>query len=469
MDQVEFIDNAVAKFLSGNSTYNSYDDQWQYLYESYLGGEEYRNAQHLVRYSLENSSEYGQRLHNAVLQNHTSSVINVYTSFLFKNPPQRRWENFEGMPELNAFLADADKDGRSFNHFMKDCSTYASVFGHVWAVISKPNVGAETRAQEIEQGVRPYVSMLTPLVVLDWNYARAADGHYHLDYFKYIEDINGSETCVKEWYPELIISTVVDQESGVVKEKYEEVNELGHLPIVCVYNKRSLMRGIGISDISDIADAQRMIYNLVNEIDQSIRLDGHPSLVKTENTLAGAGAGSIIQMGDDLDPGLKPYMLETNGANVDSILKTIESIVESIDKQANIGAVRTTVSRNMSGVAMETEFSLLNARLAEKGTQLALAEEQILKHFGHYYGIEWEGATHYPESFNIRNRQGDLDMLLKASTAPVSSPEYKKEIARQIARLLVSEDEEDTFLQIVNEINSGTQDQFTANLNGNTE
>ena len=467
MDQVEFIDNAVARFLAGNSTYSSYDDQWQYLYESYLGGEEYRNAQHLVRYSLENSNEYGQRLRNAVLQNHCASVISVYTSFLFKNPPDRKWENFEGMPEIEAFIKDADKDGRSFNNFMKDCSTYASVFGHVWCVVSKPNVGAETRAQEIEMGVRPYVSMLTPLVVLDWNYARAEDGHYHLDYFKYIEDINGSETCIKEWYPEVIKTTIVDQESGVVVGTYDEVNELNHLPIVCVYNKRSLMRGIGISDIADIADSQKMIYNLVNEIDQSVRLDGHPSLVKTENTLAGAGAGSIIQMGDDLDPGLKPYMLETNGANVDSILKSMESLVESIDKQANIGAVRTTAARNMSGVAMETEFSLLNARLAEKGTQLELAEEQILKHFGHYYGMEWEGTTNYPESFNIRNRQGDLDMLLKAGTAPITSPEYKREIARQIARLLVDEDDEETFLQIVNEINSGTQDQFTANLNGN--
>ena len=68
------------------------------------------------------------------------------------------------------FLKDADKDGRSFNAFMKDCSTYASVFGHVWVVISKNSTGAMTRAQEQAMGVRPYVSMLTPLTVLDWNY-----------------------------------------------------------------------------------------------------------------------------------------------------------------------------------------------------------------------------------------------------------------------------------------------------------
>ena len=467
MDQVERIDSLVSQYLEGNTTYTEYEDHWQYLYESYLGTKEYKNAQHLVRYSLETPNEYKQRLENAVLVNHVASVVGVYNSFLFRNNPDRYLGNFENMPEVEDFLNDADKDGRSFNAFMKDCSTYASVFGHVWAVVSKNASGALTRAQERQQGIRPYVSMLTPLTVLDWNYERAIDGHYHLDYFKYIEEINGSVHTVKEWYMDRIVTTVIDSESETVEERFEEPNQLMHLPIVCVYNKRSLMRGVGVGDVGDVADAQKMIYNLMNEIDQSVRLDGHPTLVKTEGTLAGAGAGSIIQMGEDLDPGLKPYMLEHSGANIRSILDSIESIVDSIDKMANTGAIRATQSRTLSGVAMEVEFGLLNARLADKGTQLELAEEQILKHFGHYYDMEWDGRTQYPDNFNIRNRQSDLDFLLKAGTAPVQSDEYRKEIARQIARLIVDEDEEETFQAVIDQINSTTNTGFTTDLNGN--
>jgi len=466
MDQITTIENAVGEFLSGNPIYTEYENQWQYLYESYLGGEDYRNAQHLVKYQLETPGEYSARLRSAVLENHCSSVIAIYSSFLFRNPPQRSWANFENMPEIDQFLIDADKDGRSFNNFMKDCATYSSVFGHVWVVVSKPNIGAQTRAEEIAQGVRPYVSMLTPLVVMDWNYERAADGHYHLDYFKYVEDVNGSVKTMKEWTPEIIRTTIVDTESQKVIETYVEENGLGHLPIVCVYNKRSLVRGVGISDISDIADGQRFIYNMVNEIDQSVRLDAHPSLAKTENTLAGAGAGSIIQMPDDLDPGLKPYIVQASGGNIQNILASIEHVVESIDKQANVGAVRTTAARNMSGVAMETEFSLLNARLSEKGTQLALAEEQILKHFGHYYDLEWEGMTIYPDTFNIRNRHSDLDMLLKAATAPVNSEEYRREVSRQIAGIIVDEENKDLMEAIQSQIDTGVVG-FTADLNGN--
>ena len=145
-------------------------------------------------------------------------------------------------------------------------------------------------------------------------------------------------------------------------------------------------RGIGISDITDIADAQRAIYNCNSEIEQSIRVDSHPSLVKTPETQAGVGAGSIIQMPENLDPGLKPFILEYNGASVESILSTIKHTTEAIDKMANTGAVRATESRSMSGVAMETEFQLLNARLAEKADNLELAEEQLWTLFAQYQG-----------------------------------------------------------------------------------
>ena len=462
MDSIQTASLTVDEFLSGNSTYTAYKDQWEYLFESYTGGEEYRNAQHLVKYALENSSEYATRLQGAALLNNCSSVISVYTSYLYKTPPHREWGNIKDTPELKAFLKDADKDGRSLNSFMKDVATFSSVFGHSWIIVSKPQSDAVTRADEIAMGVRPYVSLITPLSALDWNWTTAGDGGYVLDYFKYIEDINGDTTVVKEWTPEVIVTTILKDNS--VYDRYEEINGLGHLPIVPVYSRRSLQRGVGISDIADIADSQRMIYNLLNEIEQSIRIDSHPSLAKTADTLASAGAGSIVQMPDDLDPGLKPYILQSSGANVSSVLSTIETLVEGIDKMANVGAVRSTQSKQMSGIAMQTEFTLLNARLAEKGTELELAEEHLIKHFCHYLGLEWDGAVYYPDNFNIRDENAELDKLLKAATAPVNSDEFKREVARQIAGILVDKDDPEIYEKIMSEINGAAARTFDANL-----
>ena len=222
---------------------------------------------------------------------------------------------------------------------------------------------------------------------------------------------------VKEWTPETVRTMVINTEDQMMISDETVTNGLGSVPAVCVYNKRSTVRGIGVSDISDIADAQKFIYNATSEIDQSIRLDSHPSLVKTSETNAGIGAGSLIHMPENLDPGLKPYILEFSGASIDKILATINHTIESIDKMANTGAVRATESRTMSGVAMQTEFSLLNARLSEKGDALELAEEQIWILWANYMGKVWEGEIEYPNSFNIRDSHGDLDLLLKASTA----------------------------------------------------
>jgi hypothetical protein len=171
------------------------------------------------------------------------------------------------------------------------------------------------------------------------------------------------------------------------------------------------VRGIGVSDIADIADAQKFIYNATSEVAQSIRLDSHPSLVKTPETQAGIGAGSLIHMPENMDPGLKPYLLEFSGASVASIYESIAATISSIDKMANTGAVRATESRTMSGVAMETEFQLLNARLSEKADNLELAEEQMWKLWCEYMGYTWDGSIEYPGSFNMRDTGKEIEQL----------------------------------------------------------
>ena len=417
MNSTETLNNAISQLVSGNAIYDSYQPIWQYLLESYVGGEEYRNAGHLTRYQLETAAEYQARCRATPLENHCQSVISVYNSFLFRTEPEREFGTLQALPELEEFLNDADMDGRSLNSFMKDVATWSSVFGSCWIIVAKPNVGAQTVAEEQMFGVRPYVSLLTPMVVLDWTWARQPSGRYELVYFKYLEDVNGNVQTVKEWTKETITTTTVDTAAKTMSERFEEVNGLGHIPAICAYNGRSTLRGIGISDITDIADQQRFIYNATSEVEASIRLNTHPSLVKTSETIAGIGAGSIIQMETNLDPGLKPYLLEFTGASINSIYESIKHAIDSIDKMANTGAVRATESRTLSGIAMETEFALLNARLSEKADNLELVEEQMWRIWSAYMGHTWSGMIDYPGSFNIRDTSMEIQQLAQAKSA----------------------------------------------------
>ena len=434
------IDETVVS--TGNTYYTDFKARWQYLLESYVGGEAYRDGGHLQRYQLETGGEYQARLDTAHLDNHCASVVSVYNSFLFRQNPTRDFGSISNEPTIDAFLRDADRDGTSFNNFMKDVATWASVFGHAYVLLTKPDVGALTRADEMAADVRPYVSLLTPLNVLDWRYTRNAVGAYRLDYFKYIEEFTGSYTVIKEWTPDEIITTVTEDdgygEESIVDQMFEE-NGLGYIPAVCVYNKKTSVRGIGMSDIADIADAQRFIYSMTSELEQTIRLDSHPSLVCTPETITGNGAGSIIQIPESMDPALKPYLLQYGGASATSILNAIEATVNSIDKMANIGSIRGTEAKRMSGVAQQQEFELLNARLSEKADNLELAEEQIGTIYADYIGNTWDGEIEYPDSFNIVDIQGELAQLKLASETAVD-PSVQAVIDIRVMEVLGVED-----------------------------
>lgn len=428
MTIIQTIQQDISAVLSENKLYQQYEPRWRFLLESYLGGEEYRQGQHLVRYQLETAVEYNNRLKNTPLENHCSSVISVYNSFLFREEPERTLGPIEQSPEVADFIRDADLDGRDLNCFMKDVSTWASVFGHCWIIMAKPDVQAQTQADQLAQGVRPYVNLITPLTMIDWEWDRMPNGRYELCYIKYIEEVTGDLRVVKQWTPDLITTTVVDLRNNTVEVVEQAINQLGRIPCVIAYNERSSVRGIGVSDITDIADTQRLIYNLTSEVYEAIRLDGHPSLVKTPETQAGNGAGSIIHMPENLDPGLKPYILEHGSSGIASIYESIKHNIDAIDKMANTGAVRAVESRTMSGVAMNTEFQLLNARLSEKADNLELAEEQLWKLWCQYQGTEWQGSIEYPGSFNIRDTADEIQQLATAAGTNPVDPRVKQAI-----------------------------------------
>lgn len=402
--------------VSTNMLYQRNQDYWEFLLNSYMGGVEYQRASLLTQYSNETEGEYNARIASTFVENHSKSVISTYISFLFRECPERELGLLEYDTTVQDFMEDADLDGRSFDNFMKEISTWSSVFGHSWVMVVKPNIGAQTMADEAAVGLRPYLTLLTPLTVMDWHWSRDITGRFELDYFKYTEEANDSFAVIKEWTKDTIITRVVDHQKKEVSEETIEANGLGKIPAIIAYNHRSPVRGIGVSDLSDISKAQQYIYNLTSEVEQSIRINGHPALVKTAGTEAAAGAGAIVTMEDNLDSGLKPYMLSVS-TDTDSIYNAIRHTVDAIDKMANVGSVRSSTPTVMSGVAREQEFALLNAKLSEKADNLELVEEQIWQWYCLYQGKQWMGKIEYPGSFNIRDTDAEVDRLVKARQA----------------------------------------------------
>jgi hypothetical protein len=430
--------------------------RWEYFIRSYLGGKEYQDGKFLQPYQLEFENEYHKRINFTPLDNHCRNIIDIYSSFLFRVEPVRQLGSLEEDMSVEQFKDDADLEGRSFEALMREAQRFASIYGHVWLLMDKPSTNVMTRAEELNQGIRPYLNIYTPENVLDWHYTRNDAGYYYLDYLKIREEQTGEGEYYKLWYSDKIDTVFVSTTNRDEPKLTSSLpNPLMKIPAVILYNQRSPMRGLGVSDLTDVADLQKAIYNEFSEIEQIIRLSNHPSLVKTKDTDAGAGAGSIIEIPENLDANLKPYILQPSGSNLDSVLASINHKVEAINRLTHVGTLRATAERVQSGIALRTEFELLNARLSEKSKLMELAEEQIWRLFADWQETVFDGEIEYPESFDIRDWATDLELLQQAKASNIKSATFAKEIDKQIARTVIEDDT--TLEQIDSEIDGGTE------------
>ena len=431
---------------SRHKHYEEKFNDWNFHLMSYLGGQDYQNAYQLNRYILESDEEYLKRAENTPIDNHCKNVVQIYSSFLFRVSPTRDYGSLSGDPQLDSFINDADLDGRSFDNVIREMQVNASIYGTCWAILDKPAVQTQTRAEEIQLDIRPYMSLYTPENVLNWNFERSLNGKYILTSLTLLEDLFDDVATIRVWNTEDITTyKLADFSKGYSTSKPMLTNEmpnmLGKVPAVVLYNQKSQRRGIGISDLNDVAELQKAIYNDYSEIEQLIRLSNHPSLVKTPNVEASAGAGSIIEMPEDLDSNLKPYLIQPSSQSLDGIMNNINMKVEAINRITHMGAVRATQDRVQSGIALQTEFQLLNARLSEKADYLQNAEEQIWKLFAEWQNTTFDGEIIYPDSFNLRDYASDLQFLQAAKASGVPSDSFVKEVDKQIARAVVDDDE----------------------------
>jgi hypothetical protein len=429
--------------------HKDYEDKfadWNFHLVSYLGGQDYQSGYNLNRYVLETDEEYIKRQNNTPIDNHCKNVVQIYSSFLFRVPPTRNYGSLSGDEQLESFLKDADLDGRSFDNVIREMQVNASIYGTCWAIIDKPAVQTESRAEEIQLDIRPYISIYTPENVLNWNFERMLNGRYQLTSLSLLENLHDDMATIRVWSLEDICTyKIKDFSKGYATTQPvlidEMPNMIGEIPAVVLYNQKSQRKGIGISDLQDVAELQKSIYNDYSEIEQLIRLSNHPSLVKTPNVEASAGAGSIIEMPEDMDSNLKPYIIQPSSQSLDGIMSCIQMKVDAINRVTHMGSVRGTEKTINSGIALQTEFELLNARLSEKADYLENAEEHIWRLFAKWQDKEFDGEINYPDTFNLRDYASDLQFLQVAKASGVVSDTFAKEVDKQIARAVVDDDE----------------------------
>lgn len=443
--------------------YDSHKTRWHFLYASYLGGQTYKNGSYLRKYFGEDDAPfdaYKSRLDMTPLDNHVRTTVDIYRSYIWRNHPKRTLGNLSSNPFIKDFLFNSDLTGQGIDSFMKTAMDWAMVLGYVWINVDRPSTQALSAAEEIEMGIRGYLSMFTPQMVPDWEWTKTPSGQKELKYLKVYEMISSDMHVIKEWYPDYVIKSYVKVEpsTGV----YQEIlnvetaeNSLGKIPFTYLAPQKSPLSDFGESILDDVADMQRSIYNKLSELEQTIRLSGHPVLVKTAQTKAVAGAGGIVTIPEDLDPGLYPQLLQPDGS-VESILDAINHDIESIDKMTHLSAVRNQKSQAMSGEALKTERQLLNSKLSDLADVAEETEYKIWDLWFEWMDVEKpkDFKIQYYKTFDTKDEGYEIDLLKKALEV-VTDPLFRKYVEKEIAKLSIKD--EQTLFEVIQSIekNSG--------------
>jgi len=427
--------------------YDRYFDDWNLQYRSYLGGTEFRQGQYLRQYTSDSQTPaetintytvdadgayvlnqrarverpnsqrdtltandstsgtfYGEKLANVPLYNYVKLIVSEYNAMLFRNPPQRKLPEDDQIAE---FMMNVDGEGTNISEFMSQVDQYTTIYGVC-------HVGCYLFDSQVRWKIH------SPLDLTNWEYNYDRNGNLHLD-----------RACVKldetedyTMYRYMDANTIATVWSGgdeewepADKENYyqlcdgvwmiPEVNELGYVPMVTVYQSLKVYNNVGTTPIADCSQIQRSVYGDLAEIYSAITYGSHPTLVVDEQTdqlnngEIGAEPGSIVRVPTSLS-GEQTYTYEFVSPDLDAITEIRDLIDNKVTKLTQLAMLRSEdlVRSSRSGEQIETYDDKLAASIRRKATNMENAEYRMWQ-----ITMDWLNRA-MPEEFRISyNRQ----------------------------------------------------------------
>lgn len=426
-------------------------DLYKFLQDSYEGGQVYEEGKYLIKHKRESKEDYELRLSRASFMNFCAPVVDIYTSYLFREEPTRTEKKKSTVVDL--FLEDADMEGRPWNKVMRELSKLAGASSIMGVIIDKPKGEAASRGEELQNGIRPYAAIYNPQAILHWEFKRI-DGVPTL-----------TKLILKEGETEKLDQIIIwtrdnwkryERETTAEGNKYilaepEVENKLGTIPFALLRNRDSFKKMTGISDIADIATINKRVYYLDSDALEIIDETAYPMLEGDEDDLKGdgekvVGTSSVLVRSNDSD-GFR--WVEAPHTSLPQILEWRHEAIDDIKYLAKIGSGEAQTSGNIeSGVALELRFQQLNALLTEKAESAEDFEKRIFELIGKWEDEEIDIEITYPRKFGIRDLIYDLEIALSAN-AVVPSRTFQAEQGKIYSRRVLPNDTDEKILAAI--------------------
>ena len=241
-------------FTRENGFYAKHKHTWLRNYAAYSGGREYISKA-LIEHLSEIPVEYQERIQRAYYFNYPRKIARLITQYVLAVRPERT----DADPDL---VEDWSRTGLRVDEVMRQACTMLNLYGCAWLSVDMPFFeGPKSKADELREKLRPYVTALSPLDVVDWCYANDGQLLWVLTREHDTDNIDPYKTPTaietrKLWTRKDV--TIVTQRSDAMPVEPKIVNHgLGVVPFI----RMTEVDGFGIGanhwfdDVVSISDA----------------------------------------------------------------------------------------------------------------------------------------------------------------------------------------------------------------------
>ena len=441
---------------------------WNFLAASYEGGPQYKymldafGEDLFITHELETAVRRHRRRRHATYKNYCKAIADKYRDYVFRQ--EVVWPDADGKARLSAFIENCDLDGTSLQQYCRNATKMMQVCGDVLVGFDSYPIPAEEKSATVSQakatGQRLYLTLTDIRRLVDYE----SDGTRFLrvvieETERYKPDINAEEetkTSYIQWTPEEWVRL---SDKGMAFDKGD--NEFGLVPYW-----RYRMDSEGASQVCDIAECSRKIFNLSSLLDEELYSRTFSQIFVTGRDIQSADVAKVVGGSSNLIfiPG-ENVSVNIKGADPEqaaSILNAINAEIKEIWRQAGIDSGDPTEAQQPeSGAARAWAFHSTEQQLAGIAESAEMMINNLLNELAHQGAIEEDvSPAVFPRKFDVTSLQEDVKDAVELFTLDYMPMTAKKEVVRRVVGKALQRVPDDVLRQINDEIDAMKDESF---------
>jgi len=415
--------------LKGNASYRENKENWEFLYDSYVGGLQFADGEYLSKHTNETESDFNDRKKLSAYTNFVEPLVRLYSSYIFKSDIRR---DVNGGAVYSTAIEEIKNDfnleDMDSNDFMETLSKMTMVFGRMIVVVDVPFFeGTKSLEQSINDNTLPYCKMYPPTSVVNFKLSPPGLGKRELEMLvlKEGEGDDDETEYFKIWTKQdwMLISKTKDKKNKKSKLAIVKTgeNRIGKIPAINIVYKSDMSADFdsGISFIEDISVLSKKIYNLDSAAYEIVERVGFPMLqgpaTPGDSSDVTIGTGNVLLYDAMSGNGAKFEYLEPINTSLREILywrNQVEQDIRNISHTVGVSMEKEAES----GAALEARLQGLHSNLGSMSKKLEKTEKSIYDLIGLYLNTNLDLKIVYPKTFNIRDLSLDIDNAIKAKS-----------------------------------------------------